>query len=674
MLVYVPLTTLAQTPNHDIRIADCISTAPKQIPLSQVVEGQTYDVSFKLANVGIETPEKVILKVVDTRGNELASKTINWTTSQVVVPFTLPKPYVVGAKTEVIFKAEVPGVTDATPRDNIKRTAFEITENTFANDLLVLQDGWNTDTNKELGSDYPVTYGQPYLFTKPALIQDVAVIFSKANGKDTKVGIYKFNITTLELGEKVAEVSGNIGTTSGIKTFGMNDIRLQPGYYLFTIDINGYVSYSDIDPIGTSYIVDNGKVTARHALYGNFPIRVNLSKKPVWNKDAAASPIKGVESGFIYTDKQEFTVGYFNNGSEPATMKCFIKVDDTVLYNGFEITLQPGESKEYAITSDFSQPGRTYKVETWTEMEGDENPENNKAIKEFTTTPLPDAYHLDFEWEERFEKKGFKGGWMTTDPDGVANYGESGFKVPQEKDPSAFIAYPSIWIIPILNQQGLTTVAEAVQPHAGGNNVALTLPGMVGNKKNRDLLISPKVKLPQENAKVSLWAKTANEFTGDGKELFRILVSETDTAYTSFKEVLAEQEVPEDWTQYEADLSSYADKEVHVAIERCSPDRFIFLIDDIVISQPENPQTGIETDVQQEALRVLRGNDRLLVESKDALINKAVLYSLTGNELWQKVLVKSHSMAIPTQNLSKGVYLLRVVTNKGTQTIKFALK
>ena len=95
---------------------------------------------------------------------------------------------------------------------------------------------------------------------------------------------------------------------------------------------------------------------------------------------------------------------------------------------------------------------------------------------------------------------------------------------------------------------------------------------------NDDWFIVPAT--PTENQSVSLYAKSGNS---SYFESFNILVSTTDTELESFTNIGSFTDVPNDYTQYTADLSEYAGQDIYVAIQCVSVDKFRFYVDDIDI-------------------------------------------------------------------------------------------
>lgn len=139
---------------------------------------------------------------------------------------------------------------------------------------------------------------------------------------------------------------------------------------------------------------------------------------------------------------------------------------------------------------------------------------------------------------------------------------------------------PACWSV--INQGGANGWSLETNPTGGaysGNNVMSIV---YNTDAHDDYLIMPATEvISGVTERVSFWLKSSSSFS---LEPFEVLLSTTgNTSDASFVEVLqAEIEAPNEWTQYEFDLSAYAGQTVHVAIRATGTDEFRLFADDFV--------------------------------------------------------------------------------------------
>ncbi len=133
-----------------------------------------------------------------------------------------------------------------------------------------------------------------------------------------------------------------------------------------------------------------------------------------------------------------------------------------------------------------------------------------------------------------------------------------------------------------LNEATQTALAPYQGEKYGASFAAIDAP-------NNDWLISPELTLTSES-NLTFAAKT---YIDDyGAEAFNVLVKKADEG--EFTQIFSDDAVPATWTEYSIDLSAYAGEAVNVAIQCVSPERFIFMIDDIKVN-------GVSTGVNDVA-------------------------------------------------------------------------
>jgi hypothetical protein len=153
-------------------------------------------------------------------------------------------------------------------------------------------------------------------------------------------------------------------------------------------------------------------------------------------------------------------------------------------------------------------------------------------------------------------------------------------------------------------------------------------------------------------------------------ESYNILVSTTDMTPASFTKIAGPIVAPtEVWTNVSYDLSEYDGQEVYVAIQCVSNDMFIFMIDDVAISfttsvkNPEVAAFNVYPNPTNGELNIT-GNERIERVRMVNLAGQVILESVVGN----------NSFRFDTGNVPAGLYLLNIVTEKGTVTRKISVK
>ncbi|GAB1405445.1 hypothetical protein MASR1M74_26260 [Lentimicrobium sp.] len=284
--------------------------------------------------------------------------------------------------------------------------------------------------------------------------------------------------------------------------------------------------------------------------------------------------------------------------------------------------------------------------------EGESGPSNTQEVTIVdggTTTSII----LDFEDLEDFSLT--FGEWSTMDIDGGATYGFQGISFPHSGEPMAFIAFNPLATTPPVS--GMT----AYGGERFGASFASTTP------PNNDYLISPKTVLGQ-NAELTMWVKS---YTAEyGLEKYNILVSTTDMSPSSFTKIAGPIDAPADaWTFVSYDLSAYEGQEVFVAIQCVSNDAFVFMVDDVAISfvssvkKPEIATFNVYPNPTNGYINI----------TGDEKIEQIRLINLAGQVIYQNT-VGDNNFRFDAGNVPSGLYLLNIVTEKGTVTRKISVK
>ena len=278
----------------------------------------------------------------------------------------------------------------------------------------------------------------------------------------------------------------------------------------------------------------------------------------------------------------------------------------------------------------------------------------------FIVTPgggTPEQIKLDFELQEDFSLTFDP--WTVLDVDGGITYGLSNATFPHMYEPMAFIAFNPASTTPPINND------PDILPHGGvrfGACFATEPPPY-----NDDWLISPPVNLGTSSS-FTLWVKSYTDTYG--LEQYNIGVSTTGNNPADFTIISGSTplEAPIVWTEVSFDLAAYDGQTVYVAIQCVSPDRFIFMVDDITIDYfvgvPETPATKLSVYPNP-------ATDHLTITA--AGMTQVEIYNQLGQKVFGQV-VKNDTYTLSTMGYDTGVYFVKIMTASGVSTQKVMIR
>jgi len=222
--------------------------------------------------------------------------------------------------------------------------------------------------------------------------------------------------------------------------------------------------------------------------------------------------------------------------------------------------------------------------------------------------------------------------WTQIDNDGGETWGITDVTFPNSGYIGSYIIFNPAEATP-----ALTTGWE---PHIGSKYAAV-FDAVTASAPNDDWLITPQLRLGS-GYDLDFYAKSYTDQYG--LERFKVGVSTTGTDVGDFTIINPGSyvEAPTAWTNYNYDLSSYADQDVYIAIICVSNDAFVFMVDDVTINNSKGEvvlaqgfeELSKKTDKFTLSKSVLKG-----VESPKApLINHAKLAkaaTLTGYKVYR---------------------------------------
>lgn len=276
-------------------------------------------------------------------------------------------------------------------------------------------------------------------------------------------------------------------------------------------------------------------------------------------------------------------------------------------------------------------------------------------VNYITVLPLSAGFTMNFEGCTDFSSNFSP--WLGIDNDGLATYGSSDCDFTGENGPMSFIAFNP------------TLAGFALSGTHGGSRCGLSICPADASASD-DYLVSPKISLGTESS-ISLWVRSPKPGTW-GNDTYKIEVSTSTGSVGTFTAISGSTaiEAPAAWTQHTYDLSAYNSDDVYVAIHHVTADKFMLLIDDIVIS---TNTTGFSKDeINSCYLFPNPSNGKTRIIAKNII--SIDIFSLTGKVLDNRKLNLQTNAELDLTNLPKGVYLVKVVTVNGSFTKKLVLE
>lgn len=655
-LLYVQSVSIIEVPECDIRINEATSSLARLTP-----SGHTEKPAF--------------LVQAENRGALKQQCHINiWNGSTLMAqskPFLLDA----GEIRSVFFQNIVPPAAtdtgsfrieaclqgqDAYPGDNARTYSFSISDTMYVHDSCrSYADGIGTQA---FGFANLFSLSQTDTLTGIEIgMMDMTGIAEQ--DFEMEVRIYAADTSTGMPGRLLLEETITRPLRGGLVAYDIPDRLLPAGHYLIALYQTGTdniaIAYDDT-PSG-SFIVVLDNQTEIIGEYGNIALRAILGHHGhVLGKDVETVSIDSPAENGILAANESVTAtirnnGYLNLENVPVSLNTGKKDITTT------IDLLPYESKMVEFEADLSRPG-TYLLTVASGLPEDEVPENDSAQREIQSEVPSDPYIMDWEHCQDFSVERFNPAWITLDRDGSPTYAPNNATFPHMNEPFAFMAFNPSQATPSLE-------ASNLYPHSGKKLGVSICP--IGGGPNDDWLISPKLTMPAENAKISFWVKIlAADYN---PELFNVLVSETDMDPCNFQMAGSTREATSvEWEQVEIDLSAYAGKDIHIAIQCVSENKFIFMIDDIHVSKPSS-RNG-DPLPSQIHLYPNPAKNQIHFYSSDANILSLRILDLNGRIIHQTQHLNSTRFNYNVSCLHPGLYFAEIRTAQGTCHMKFIIQ
>lgn len=539
----------------------------------------------------------------------------------------------------------------------------------------ILGAGWGF-TDASFAVNGPRGIALPFRFSHPDTVTSLSIgwsyLFEMYPIPQLQLFIYPFDVVNRKIAD-IAIYQSEISRPrdSGWVVYDIPDLLLSGDVLVCIMQMGPY-------PMGIS--IDR-------SLEG-FYYRYTLMTDSLWKEDIAGYPAIVLNLGHNGTvnAKQDVELVSFINpdypsgafaANEPITVRIRNNSADSVdvpvhlFINNQEagsttLRIAPYVFGHAVIEADLSQPNTQYDICVFAAMENDEDRSNDTLRMSLTTVPAMNPYVMDFEYTPDFAISDFQAQWTSVDLDGYPARGWSNVSFPHTHEAFGFICFNPAQTTPAID----VSINPELAPMQGRRYGA----SLRSNADTtHDLLISPKLPLPQAGSKTSFFVKS---WTRDyGYDQYRVLVSTTTNDFESFEPVTDFREAPDwEWKQEVVDLSAYNGQQVYIAIERLIEEGgygYMLMIDDIRV---DKTGTGTESDasILDASLYPNPAQEKVTIFC-DAGIQEVEIMDMNGRVLFAKQGLNQDTFVYNVEKLSPGLYFAKVRSSQGLQVLKFTV-
>lgn len=525
------------------------------------------------------------------------------------------------------------------------------------------------------GDDGTARYGNLYTLSKQDTLTSMSIGLAQWY-EEYKVPVmmafaaYPVKEDGISLGDELFVVNFERGGEEGLRNISVPSRILSPGTYYFEVrqtgGINVGIGYDANDSQSFRENIDGQLILIQGAA---ICLRANFGHKAhIYKKDARmvsyTSPDKDKR---VFYSEETIAMKVQNNGTETINgLDVYCQVNGQKMKYTID-RLEKYEQKTASFAVDLSAPG-DYLITSYIHMKGDENVLNDTIVRKLTCVKMLSPYVMDFESCEDFSYSGWNPNWHTVDLIGGESNGFSFFDYPHISQPVGFLAFNPDATTPPMPKDKYSDC----RPHSG-----LRFGGAFGttteDTDSDARLISPELELGT-NSSLELYVKTFRREFDSELERYNILISETNDDPESFVRLGDEKRAAINWEKVEVDLNAYNNKTVYITIQYVSRplQGIFFMVDDIRIKSSTGISSVENSDIR---LFIIPGSDLLSIDTGSQELKQISLYSMAGQLMYQSTVhVGKRVFQLSVNGYSKGIYLARIQTDKGVQTIKFTIE
>lgn len=663
--------------DHKVVASTIISELPHSIAMDLL--GEKYGFTADVKNEGKNT-EKVYVSYAF--GSDL-SKEIGRSDTVVLDPETslstqasiqLPVSDL-GTKDTVVAMVNLVDAENSAEGNQISwKYSYEVTDSTCAYDFVTPERFESGDYTFGGNVANSIEFGVPYTINKADTLTSITLGLAQSlEMVSLKVSLYQWDAENAKLGASIYSTEFMRGQKPQFMQIVLDRPRLlSPGNYMLAVEqksskVNAAIMF-DGEEDGEVWLLSSSSGPKKQTGLGYMVARMNFghTTTKLLEKDVMVVSIDKPTGDGRFSETEDVVATVMNAGMAEAVFSVYCKVGDQI--ESEKDTLGAYESKSVSFKMNLFEAGE-HTIEVYTVMEGDENSENDTVTRVVNSLGAPDPYVMDFEYVDDFEYKNLTP-WTALDVDTMYTVGLDGFDIPNEGQKMAFMAFNPM----------LVANWNDNFPGYQGQRYGYCPSSAVDTVPNNDWLISSRLRLPESGSSISFAVKSANP---DVKEKFNVMVSTTNSLVTSFKKVGETLEAtatgygPDQWTEMSVDLSEYNGKAVYVAIQcvsnSVSENFTAFMIDDIRVTKLASNEDVADLDGYFH-LYPNPVSDRVYITSSGLDMKRIEVFNLTGMRVYTSGDRSGDSAIIPVNGWASGMYMARIITNSGVQTIKFVVR
>lgn len=655
----------------DVDVTLSSLSAPTIVPVEHLQQESGIPVSIVVRNSGRGTIEQVKVNFSDEEGTSLGEDIFRMGSAgtEIKRETSVSARNGIGEHLMLTAQAIVLGHEDqdSNPDNTINRNIL-VSDSVMAYDNVTEEMMGDNFFSVGSNSSY-ITTGIPFRVQARDTLTAASIAWHYSAGGDrVQIGLLPWNPDTEKAGSPIYSIDGYAGTDQGWKDYVFPGIIVDSGWYMLTLTFPGTTLTADFDKNGIIYVKQNDSTfTVQEGMgYPGMRLIFGHNAQPL-AKDMSISSILHPNGDGFYLPDEEVVLKVTNQGFEKNKAKVHLHIND-MKSEPVEVELAPYEICEVTIKADLSRPETVYSLVAFVEADQDDNPHNDTCTLNFKTYREGDPYVLDFELTNDFATHHFNPGWTTIDVDQSSTIGIQGFDFPGSGTKFAFMVFNPAKTQPSMLNTGVPSTDAAFTP-VQGNRYGAVFCASVGI--NDDWLISPKLMLPKEGAKLSFYAKSLTE--SYGKERFNILISNTEAQPDNFTRLYSDSANEGEWQLFEYDLSAFGGKNLHLAIQCVSRDALMFMIDDIRISKPTANDFHPEELPVQISIYPNPSSDQIRFYSVAIDMNRIEIFNTTGKNVLADNINGSY-FQLNVSHWTPGLYFAKIHTENGCVVKKIIVR